>query len=167
MNVQYCGSLEGSSWVCLAAIEPPVTFGQLKLKRLGSMMQWVAAPELFALHARLGQGLMRTDVLLPRSAEVVFWQRNELRSSFYESIGRQMSFGVVETLPGDPQDSFQGESETSEGKFSTYSVVLTTEFHASPSRAALSSGNHYSETRFAANGDLGTTPKLDLLPVRP
>ena len=27
--------------------------------------------------------------------------------------------------------------------------------------------NHYSETRFAAIGDPETTPKLDLLPVRP
>ena len=27
-------------------------------------------------------------------------------------------------------------------------------------------GNHYSETRFAANGGPGTTPKLDSLPAR-
>ena len=51
--------------------------------------------------------------------------------------------------------------------FSIYSVVLTTEFHALQGWMPPLLRNHYSETRFAANGGLGTTPKLDLLPVRP
>ena len=49
--------------------------------------------------------------------------------------------------------------------FAIYSVVLTTEFVARQSRAALSFRNHYSETRFAARGDHGTTPKLNFLPA--
>ena len=51
------------------------------------------------------------------------------------------------------------------GTFAIYSVVLTTEFVTIQSRAALSFGDHYSETRFAARGTLGTTPKLNFLPV--
>ena len=39
MNVQYYASPEEGSWVRLAAIEPPVTYSQLKLKRLDPMMQ--------------------------------------------------------------------------------------------------------------------------------
>ena len=61
---------------------------------------------------------------------------------------------------------FSGEYEASKGVFLTYSVVLTTEFRGVQGWAAVSFGNHYSEARFVANGDPGTTPKLDLLPVR-
>ena len=35
-----------------------------------------------------------------------FWQRNEFRCSFPGPIGRQMSFGVVETLPARPMGPF-------------------------------------------------------------
>ena len=63
---------------------------------------------------------MRTNVFLPWSAEAVFgrqtslgvvfralWQRDEFRSSSYELVGRQMSFGVVERLPVRPKALFQ------------------------------------------------------------
>lgn len=94
-----------------------------------------------------------------------FWQRSVFRSSFPGCVGRQMSFGVVETVLREASDPFPGEYEASKGVFLTYSVVLTTEFRAAQGWAAVSFGNHYSEARFAANGDPGTTPKLDLLPA--
>ena len=93
------------------------------------------------------------------------WQQNEFGSSFPVPIGRQTSFGVVETLPARPRDLFQGNLGPQKRASAIYSVVLTTEFVATQDRATLSFRNHYSETRFVARGTLGTTPKLNFLPV--
>ena len=81
----------------------------------------------------------------------VHWQRNEFRCS--------------QNVPCDSQESFPDESKTLNGTFVIYSVVLTTEFLSTQSQSMLSFRDHYSETRFAANGSFGTTPKLNFLPA--
>ena len=81
------------------------------------------------------------------------WQANEFRSS--------------QSAPCAPWGPFPGESETFKGSVSIDSVVKTTESHASQDWTALSFRNHYSETRLAALGTPGTTPKLDSLPSGP
>ena len=82
-----------------------------------------------------------------------YWQTNEFRSS--------------RNAPCALRGPFLRGHAALKRALATYTVVLATDFPDSSNRAALSFGNHYSETRFAANGGLGTTPKLDLLPARP
>ena len=64
-----------------------------------------------------------------------------------------------------PHGSFLEDYGASNETFLTNSVVFTTEFQAMQAQMVSRFRNHYSETRFAANGDLGTTPKLVSLPA--
>ena len=122
-------------------------------------------PELFAPYARLGQGPVRTDMFLPRLAEAVFGSETCFGAVF-TSLLADNEFRSSRNAPCALRGPFVRGHAALKRALATQSVVLTTDFPASPGRAALSSENHYSETRFAANGDLGTTPKLDSLPAR-
>ena len=96
-----------------------------------------------------------------------FWQQNEFRSSFPECVGKQTSFGVVETPSTRPVALFEGNMGSQKGRSSSFCC-----FNNRISRFARPDGSlvqksllrnsfgchrgpqDYSETRFAANTTL-------------
>ena len=80
-----------------------------------------------------------------------FWQRNEFRCSFPGPIGRQTSFGVVETLPARPMGPFWRNMRPQTGHFSPILLFLQQNFE--PCRVG----------RLSVSGII--TPKLVSLPL--
>ena len=80
-----------------------------------------------------------------------FWQRNEFRCSFPGPIGRQTSFGVVETLPARPMGPFWRNMRPQTGRLSL--ILLSLQQNSKPRRVG----------RLPVSGII--TPKLVSLPL--